>query len=60
MINSRRVAFDDPVTMADVLHMEHLRGKTYHSDAIQAVTLQEVNDAIRALGTCTLVKAGTF
>jgi len=60
MINSRRVAFDDPGTMADVLHMEHLRGKTYHADAINAVTLQEVNDAIQALGTCTLVKAGTF
>jgi predicted Zn-dependent peptidase len=60
MINSRRVAFDDPVKMADVLHLEHLRGETYHAEAINAVTLQEVNDAIQALGTCTLVKAGTF
>ena len=60
MINSRRVAFDDPVKMADVLHLEHLRGDTYHAEAINAVTLQEVNDAIQALGTCTLVKAGTF
>ena len=60
LINSRRVAFDDPGTMIDVLHREHLREKTYHAEAVSAVTLKEVNDAIRALGTCTLVKAGTF
>lgn len=60
MINSRRVAFDDPDMMADMLHMEHLRGISYNAEQIQAVTLAQVNEAIQSLGTCTLVKAGTF
>lgn len=60
MINSRVVAFDDPIMMADVLHAEHLRGQTFDADAVRAVTVAEVNAAIQTLGKCTLVKVGTF
>tara|TARA_B100001250_G_scaffold401237_1_gene412862 strand:+ start:1157 stop:3496 length:2340 start_codon:yes stop_codon:yes gene_type:complete len=60
MINSRVVAFDDPMMMADILHAEHLRGETFSPEAVQAVTVAQVNQAIQSLGKCTLVKAGTF
>jgi predicted Zn-dependent peptidase len=60
LINSRTVAFDDPVQMATILHGESLRGVTYDEAAVRAVTVDQVHAAIQGLGELTLVKAGTF
>ena len=60
LINSRKVAFDDPIMMADILHGEHLRDEVFDPEAVRAVTVAQVNEAIKGLGKCTLVKAGTF
>ena len=44
LINSRTVAFDNPSTMADILHAEHLRGEIFDPEAVRAVTLEQANE----------------